>query len=276
MPVDCQPGSGARDEMTDERDPDLDLAAAHLRPAQRGEPRPDGAMPAASGELVPWEEPRRGGLAAAFFVTWWRLASSPVAAYAALPPGGDRRRPLTFALLCGAVFGVSSELIDSATVALLHMGGAGAPAAQWLQLDIAGRSLEWLPISFLSVAGCLLALIVVAPLYLLAYSLLVAASMAVVHGLLKLTGGLRASTAGFQGTLRAVCYSQAAMAVAVIPWVGDPLAILWSFALQVVGLASAHRCSRGRAGLAVGLLAAALVLGLVLAVLLAGPDGAAG
>lgn len=262
--------------MTDERESDLDLAAAHLRPAQRSEPRPDGAVPAASAELVPWEEPRRDGLAAAFFATWWRLVSSPVAAFAAVPPGGDRRRPLTFVLLCGAVFGVSSELIDSATLALLRLGSAGAPAAQWLQLDVAGRSLEWLPISFLSAAGCLLALLVVAPLYLLAYSLLVAATMAVVHGLLKLTGALGASTAGFQGTLRVVSYSQAAMAVAVIPWVGDPLAILWAFALQVVGLANVHRCSRGRAGLAVGLLAATLVAGLVLAIVLADPDGAAG
>lgn len=262
--------------MTDERYPDVDSTAAHLRPAQRGDSRRGGEQGAGSTASVPWEDPRRDGRAAAFIATWWQLVRSPLAAFAAIPAVGGTRRPVTFALLCGAVFGIASELIDSTTVALLRYGGAEGSLAQWIQLDIAGRSLEWLPISFLSAAGCLLALLVVAPLYLLAYSLLVAATMAVVHGLLKLTGALGASTAGFQGTLRVVSYSQAAMAVAVIPWVGDPLAILWAFALQVVGLANVHRCSRGRAGLAVGLLAATLVAGLVLAIVLADPDGAAG
>jgi hypothetical protein len=214
------------------------------------------------------------GLAAAFIDTWWRVVKAPIAAYSAVPSTGGVRRPWTFALLCGSIFGVISELIDSLTVALIRYGGSGTELAEVLQLDVAGRSLDWLPISALSAAGCLFALVVGVPLYLLAYSLLVLAWTTILHLLLKLSGGLAVSDAGYEGTLRAVCYSQVAMAAAVLPWIGDPIAILWSFALQVPGLARMHGCSRQRAALAVGLPAATVVLALLLGLWLADPEAA--
>jgi hypothetical protein len=145
-----------------------------------------------------------------------------------------------------------------------------------LQLDIAGRSLEWLPISVASVGGCLLTLVVVAPIYMFAYSLLLLLWTTVLHLLLKVTGALSTSQTGYEGTLRAVCYSQAAMVAAIVPWIGDEIAILWAIALQVPGLARMHGCSRVRAALAVGLPAAALILALVLALLMGEPEVAAG
>ncbi len=259
--------------MTEQRDPDFDLAAAHLRPAQRDEPRPAGESRQGPAAQVPWEGSRRSGPAAAFFATWWQLVRSPVAAFSAIPVTGGKRRPATFALLCGAVFGIASELIDSTTVALLRYGGAEGSLAQWVQLDIAGRSLEWLPVSVLSAAGCLLAL-VAAPLYLLLYSLLLLVWITILHAGLKLTGALGASAAGYQGTLRAVCYSQVAMVAAIVPWIGDPVAILWSFGLQVLGLARLHRCTPARTALVVGVPAAALILLAVLAILRSAPAAA--
>ena len=251
-----------------EHPPDIDLGAAHLRPGQaRGRP-PAAEPPAAGPDRMPWEGRRRRGLAAAFIATWWRFVRAPVAAFAAVPRAGGPRRPGTFALLCGAVFGVVSELIDSATVALLHYG-RDESVAQAFQLDIAGRSLDWLP-----AAGCLVALLVGAPLFVLIYSLLVLAWTTIVHGLLRLAGGLAASEAGYQGTLRAVCYSQAAMVAAIVPWIGDPVAAIWSFCLQVPGLERMHGCSRGRAALAVGLPAGLLILALVLLVLFGEPQAA--
>lgn len=260
--------------MTDERYPDVDSTAAHLRPAQRGDSRRGGEQGAGSTASVPWEDPRRDGRAAAFIATWWQLVRSPLAAFAAIPAVGGTRRPVTFALLCGAVFGIASELIDSTTVALLRYGGAEGSLAQWIQLDIAGRSLEWLPISILSAAGCLLALAVGAPLYMLLYTLLLLAWIAVLHTALGLTGALAVSNAGYRGTLRAVAYSQVAMVGAIVPWIGDPLAILWSLGLQVLGLARLHRCTRARAALAVALPAAVLILLVVVAILRAAPDAA--
>ena len=262
--------------MSDQQSPDLDLGAAHLRPAQRDEPGPADEPRQRVADRLPWEGSRGRGIAAAYIASGWRIVRAPIAVWASVPSGGGVRRPWTFALFCGAVFGVISELIDSTTVALIRYGGGDVGLAELFQLDIAGRSLDWLPISVLSAAGCLFAVLIGAPLYVLVYSLLVLLWVTVVHSLLKITGSLASSEAGYQGTLRAVCYSQVAMAAAIVPWIGDPIAILWSFSLQVPGLVRMHGCSRRRAALAVGLPAALLILGLVLAILMAEPEVAAG
>jgi hypothetical protein len=256
--------------MADEQSPGLDLGAAHLRPAQREEPEPGQERPRRGDRTVPWEGPRRQGRAAALAATWWQIVRSPVAVWAAVPTAGGMVRPWTFALLCGGIFGVISELTDSATVALIRYGGGSGSLTEVLQLDIAGRSLDWLPISMLSAAGCLFALLIGTPLYLLVYSLLLGAWVVVLHALLKVSGGLASTPARLEGTLRAVCYSQVAVVAAIVPWVGDPTAVLWSFALQVPALRRMHRCSRGRALFAVGLPAILLVLGLTLLLVRAG------
>ena len=80
---------------------------------------------------------------------------------------GGAWRPWSFALLCAAGFGVARQLIDLATVAMLSYGGANDLVPELFRFEVAGRSLEWLPISVLSVAGCLFALGVGAPLYVL-------------------------------------------------------------------------------------------------------------
>lgn len=258
--------------MTDEHPPDIDFGAAHLRPAQREEPIPGDESLERAGDRVAWEGRRKGGVAAAYIATWWGIVKAPIAVWQAVPSAGGVRRPWAFALLCGGIFGVISELIDSSAVALIRYGGGNAGLAEVFQLDIAGRSLDWLPISVLSVAGCLFAVLIGGPLYVLLYSLLVLVWTAVVHAMLKISGGLAASGTGYQGTLRAVSYSQVAMVAAIVPWIGDPIAVVWSFGLQVPGLARMHGCSRGRAALAVGLPAAALILALVLLVVLVEPD----
>lgn len=258
-----------------EQPPDLDLGAPHLRPALHGERHPPSAPRPAPADRLPWESRGESVMAAAFFRTWWRFARTPAAAWAAVRERGEARPAVTFALLCGAVFGVASELVDSSTVALLRYGDVQG-AAQVFQLDIAGRSLDWLPISLLSAAGCLLALLIVAPLFILLYGTLVLAWSAIVHGLLKLAGGLAGSRTGYRGTLRAVCYSQTAMAAAVLPWIGDPIAGIWSFWLQVPGLERLHGCRRAQAALAVGLPAGLLIIGLVLLVLFGESQAIAG
>ena len=206
-----------------------------------------------SGPTIPWEGSREGGSASAFVATLWRFVSAPAAAYATVPVRSGVWRPWSFALLCVAMFGVISQLIDSTTVALMRYGGVNVPVAELFQLDVAGRSLDWLPISVLSVGGCLFAIGVAAPLYLLFWGLLVIVWISIVHALLKISGGLASSEAGYEGTLRVVCYSQATMVAAIIPWIGDEIAIVWSCVLQGIGLAQLHGCTRRRAFLAVGL-----------------------
>lgn len=260
--------------MSDQRSPDIDLGAAHLRPGQRHEPRPEAERREMSAERIPWEGSREGGSANAFVATLWRFVSAPAAAYAAVPVRGGAWRPWSFALLCGVMFGVVRQLIDITTVALMRYGGANVPVAELFQLEVAGRSLDWLPISVLSVAGCLFALGVGAPLYVLFYGLLVIVWITIVHALLKISGGLASSEAGYEGTLRVVCYSQAAMVAAIVPWIGDEIAIVWSCFLQVIGLVRLHGCTRTRAFFTVGLPFAGAILALLLSIWLASPDGA--
>ncbi len=260
--------------MSDQRPPDIDPGAAHLRPGQRHEPRPEAERRAMSAERIPWEGSREGGSANAFVATLWRFVSAPAAAYAAVPVRGGAWRPWSFALLCVVMFGVVRQLIDITTVALMRYGGANVPVAELFQLEVAGRSLDWLPISVLSVAGCLFALGVGAPLYVLFFCLLLIVWITIVHALLKISGGLASSEAGYEGTLRVVCYSQAAMVAAIVPWIGDEIAIVWSCFLQVIGLVRLHGCTRTRAFFTVGLPFAGAILALLLGIWLASPDGA--
>jgi hypothetical protein len=260
--------------MSDERSPDIDAVEAHLRPGQSHEPRPEAERPEVSAERIPWEGSREGGSATAFVATLWRFVTAPAAAYAAVPVRGGAWRPWSFALLCVVMFGVVRQLMDVATVALMRYGGANVSVAELFHLEVAGRSLDWLPISVLSAAGCLFALGVGAPLYVLFSCLLLIVWMTIVHALLKISGGLASSEAGYQGTLRVVCYSQAAMVAAIVPWIGDEIAIVWSCFLQVIGLVWLHGCTRKRAVFTVGLAFAGAVLVLLLGIRLASRDGA--
>ena len=260
--------------MSDQQSPDIDPGVAHLRPGQPDEPRLEDERLEMSADRIPWEGSREGGSPSAFVATLWRFVSAPSAAFATVPARGGAWRPWSFALFCAAMFGVISQLIDSTTVALMQYGGVNVPVAELFQLDVAGRSLDWLPMSVLSVGGCLFAIGVAAPLYLLSWSLLVIVWTSILHAMLKISGGLPSSEAGYEGTLRVVCYSQAAMVASVIPWIGDEIALVWSCILQVIGLVQLHGCKRRRAFLAVGLPFVGATLALLLGIWLASPNGA--
>ena len=64
--------------MSDEQSPGIDLGAAHLRPAQRSDPGPDGGPSSDTADRVPWEGSRRRGAAAALIATWWRVVRAPL------------------------------------------------------------------------------------------------------------------------------------------------------------------------------------------------------
>ncbi len=260
--------------MRDQRSPDSDPKAAHLRPGQPKEPQPQAERTEMSAERIPWEGAREEGSPTAFIATLWRFISAPATAYAAVPVRGGAWRPVWFALICGAMFGVVSQLIDGATVALIRYRGANVPMEEMFHFDVAGRSLDWLPISVLSVGGCLFALGVAAPLYILFYGLLMMVWITIVHAVLKLSGGLASSEAGYEGTLRVVCYSQATMVAAIFPWIGDEIGIVWSCVLQVIGLMQLHGCRRTRAVFAVWLPFAVASIALLLMIWLRSPDGA--
>jgi len=56
---------------------------------------------------------------------------------------------------------------------------------------------------------------------------------------------------GFDTTIRVICYSHTADIANAIPLCGSLISLVWFVALQVIGIARAHRCSYGKAALAV-------------------------
>lgn len=56
---------------------------------------------------------------------------------------------------------------------------------------------------------------------------------------------------GFDATVRVICYAHTADLANIVPLCGGIISLVWFVALQIVGLARAHRCSYGKAALAV-------------------------
>ena len=88
-------------------------------------------------------------------------------------------------------------------------------------------------------------LLLLSPLWILVGVLV---SSAIRHLFLMLVGGAKR---GFQATLRTVCYANAGMLLAVVPFVGGLIALLANAAFEIIGLSAAHRITKGRAALAV-------------------------
>jgi hypothetical protein len=78
---------------------------------------------------------------------------------------------------------------------------------------------------------------------------------------------------GFEATVRVVCYAQTAQLAGIVPFCGGLIAAIWAIVLYVIGLATAHRTTQGKAVLAVLLpvvLCCAFVAALVFMGVLAG------
>jgi hypothetical protein len=56
---------------------------------------------------------------------------------------------------------------------------------------------------------------------------------------------------GFETTFRVLCYSHTADVANVIPLCGGLISLIWFVILQTLGVAEGHRCSQGKAALAV-------------------------
>lgn len=70
---------------------------------------------------------------------------------------------------------------------------------------------------------------------------------AILHLMLLLVGGMESSTAGFEGTLRVMCYSSVGRLGQVVPVLGGLIAFVWTVVLLVIGLTRLHGTSEGKA-----------------------------
>jgi hypothetical protein len=154
---------------------------------------------------------------------------------------GDFVSPLVFAL----VFIVISAVVQ-AVWQIIGFGGTTAWMSQLGDMDPelaemmatygavnAGSAVAGI---FTSLIGGLIGLFLISGLF---------------HLMLMILGALKDSSAGFEGTFRTVSYAQVAQLAALIPFAGPLLALVWAIILYVIGLASVHRTTQGKAVAAV-------------------------
>ena len=102
---------------------------------------------------------------------------------------------------------------------------------------------------------------------------------AILHLMLLLVGGLEDSSAGFEGSMRVVAYSQVATLAKAVPVIGGMISFIWGLFLAVIGITRLHGTSDGKAIAAVLLpiiLCCACVVTMVMFGGLAAIMGAAG
>ena len=177
---------------------------------------------------LPWEQPGYPAIEG-LYETAKLFLLRPSEAFARMSVAGDLGRPLIFAVV---------------------LGWLGIIAAQVYQLLIPGMPWRYFPgmdrgMDFAVPIAVTIATMVLAPVFIL---LGVFIWSAILHLFLMIAGG---ANSGFAATVRVVCYAGTTQVLQIVPLCGGVLTFLWSIALEIVGLAIAHRTTQGRAALAV-------------------------
>lgn len=213
---------------------------------------PPGPVP--PGNPLPWEDREKRGLVASFFDTLGLLVSRPAEAWARMRESGDTTSPLLFGVVvCWLSMAVQGILVRAIGMPMLPrflerrfgpMGGFGGFGGATLVVRL-----------------------IVAP-FVIALALFLGA--AILHLCCMLVGALPNSRSGFEGSLRAVCYSEASSLASIIPVVGGLIAVVWWIVLAVQGIERLHRTTSGKAVAAVLIPVVVCCGGLALMVLAVG------
>ncbi len=205
--------------------------AATLPPVPPSPPAtPPGPPPPPAAQLapLPWEQPGYPAVEG-LYETAKLFLLNPSEAFARMSIGGDLGRPLLFAVVLGWVGLVAGQLYQ------LLM-----PGMPWRFLPGMEHSMQYAVRPLFTVV-----MMVFAPVFVL---LAVFIWSAILHLFLLILG---AANNGFAATVRVVCYAGVTQIVQVVPLCGGFVASIWSIALEIVGLAVAHRTSQGKAAVAV-------------------------
>jgi hypothetical protein len=189
---------------------------------------PPQGPPPPEARALPWEETGYPFLEA-LFGTIKGFVVSPSQAFTRMKQTGDLRRPILYAVILGASGVVLSQLMFLATN-LLRL-----PSLSRLEPGVAGMSL------FVSLAIGL-GFLLVSPLLTL-YGVVLMSG--VTHILLVIFGW---DTRPLDATFRVTCYVTTAQLATIVPFCGSILlAPLWTLALLVTGISTAHEISVGKA-----------------------------
>jgi hypothetical protein len=200
---------------------------------------------------LPWEARETRGLLPSFFDTLGLLVTRPAEAWVRMRQSGDSTSPLLFGTavcwLSMALQGILFRLIATPIL----------PGFLGRRFGMLGRF-----------GGTGLAVrLIVAP-FVIVIALFLGA--AILHFCCMLVGALQNSTSGFEGTLRAVCYSEVSSLASIIPVVGGLIAIVWWIVLAVQGVVRLHQTTSGKAVAAVLIPVVVCCGGLLLIGLVAG------
>lgn len=220
-------------------------------------PPPPGGPPAGGRPGLPWELAKDFN---ALLETAKLLITAPGQAFARAREKGDYASPLLFAVIfyvIGAIFQQFWQLLFGPASWMRYMNQMGDVPPEVREML---RGLGATPGPVALVFGVILAPIIgIIVLFVIS---------AIVHLVLQLIGGLRESTAGFEGTFRVLSYGQIAQIATVVPIAGGLIAFVWGLVLYVLGLSSLHRCSQGQALAAVLIPLAVCCICVILAMVL--------
>lgn len=197
-------------------------------------PPEGGGEPPAPEPRLPWEERSRVGFVEALIQTVRLLVTDPNEAFSRMRPDGDLTSPMLFGILVSWVSMLLSQFWSFLLSSSFRGAFGGAEGLEELFRtpsvpELVGLFVLW-PVIFV---------------------VIVFIGSAIVHLCLLLVGAMERSEQGFEGTVKVYLYSTVAWLAMIVPFVGGLVATLWSLVLQVLGYATVHRTSQGRALIAV-------------------------
>ncbi|MCU0291937.1 MAG: YIP1 family protein [Thermoanaerobaculaceae bacterium] len=178
--------------------------------------------------LLPWEQPGYPFLEG-LYETAKLFFTDPTLAFSRMQLGGELGRPLIYAIIFGWLGTIAGQVYNIA------LGGA-----MWKLLPQLSQEGDLASNTMVNVG-----FMVVAPLLIL---IGIFVGGAIYHLFLMLYGG---ANAGFGATVRVLCYASTVQVLQVLPLCGGMAGAVWGVVLQVIGLAVAHRTTRGKAAAAV-------------------------
>jgi hypothetical protein len=192
-------------------------------------PPPPPAAPTQAAP-IPWEDPARTSTFERLVETVKMLATRPGEAFAGMPTTGGIGSPLLYAIIVGwigiAIAVAWNTLFQGMWIPFVGSGEDAAVAAVFTGAWAFG-------------------MVLLAPVFVIIGVFIYAA---ILHLMLMIVGG---ANNGFEATVRVVCYAQTAQLAGIIPLCGGLIALVWQIILFVVGFATAHRTTQGKAVLAV-------------------------
>jgi hypothetical protein len=194
-------------------------------------PPPGGGAPPPAVAPIPWEDRQRLGFVTAAIENVKLFVTAPQEAYRRTREKGDLGSPILWTIIIGVVAGV-----------IRWIWGLMFAAPSLAFLPAEARA-QFAPILAMMAGGGIVT-VILTPIFAV-IGLFIGG--AILHLCLMLVKGLDQSTAGFEGTVRAIAYGQVAQLAQIVPFVGGLIAMVWGIFLYVVGLSTLHKTTQGKA-----------------------------